>query len=225
MLMPGGRDYYFSMSLELQAQEAAFAALFEKNHARVHGLLTRIAGPNEADDLCQTAFVKAAQAWPTFRGEADAASWLHRIAVNTALDWMRSRQAHEAQLTLPLPEDSDQPLVPASAALSAAPTSPEQEVAEKDTHRCIREELAKLPDPYREVLTLRFLGELSEQEIADAVGISLGNVKVRLHRAKQEFREIVAARCDFYANELSCKPSSPQCCPASPDAGVGRTAV
>ncbi len=60
--------------------------------------------------------------------------------------------------------------------------------------------------------------ELNDQEIAAILGVTHGNAKVLLHRARQEFKEIIAARCDFYQNELSCKPTSPDCCRPGPAA-------
>jgi biotin operon repressor len=89
-------------------------------------------------------------------------------------------------------------------------------------HDCIRREMGKLPDAHRDVLMLSALGGLSDDEIAATLGISKGNVKVRLHRARQEFRKIIAARCDFYRNELSCKPSSPDCCADGDGRGAAR---
>jgi RNA polymerase sigma-70 factor, ECF subfamily len=83
-------------------------------------------------------------------------------------------------------------------------------------HECIRAEIVKLPAAYRDVLALNFLGQLDDEQIADTLGITLNNAKVRLHRARQEFKKIIAARCDFYKNELSCKPASPDCCAQPP---------
>jgi DNA-directed RNA polymerase specialized sigma24 family protein len=77
---------------------------------------------------------------------------------------------------------------------------------------CIRREIGKLPDTLRIVFMLSALGGLSDDEIASTLGISHNNTKVRLHRARQEFKKIIEARCDFYRNELSCKPTSPDCC-------------
>jgi Sigma-70, region 4 len=62
---------------------------------------------------------------------------------------------------------------------------------------------------------LSALGGLTDTEIAQTLGISHDNAKVRLHRARQEFKKIIEARCDFYRNELSCKPTSPDCCAPS----------
>ena len=199
-------------------QTDAFRALYASNQRRIRALLNRMVGAQDAEDLTQVTFAKAAKALPEFRGDAEISTWLHRMAVNVALDWLRGRPAHEARLTVPLSDSSAEDKAGAliNAAATDPPPSPEQETANKDMHDCIRGEIAKLPEPYRDVLALSFLGQLDDQQIADTLGITLANAKVRLHRARQEFKEIIAARCDFYRNELSCKPSSPDCCPATP---------
>lgn len=104
-----------------------------------------------------------------------------------------------------------------SADLNSGP-SPEQQLSHKDMRNCIRGEIGKLPDALRTVLMLSALGGLRDDEIARTLGISHDNAKVRLHRARQEFRKIIEARCDFYRNELSCKPTSFDCC-APPRSG------
>jgi RNA polymerase sigma-70 factor (ECF subfamily) len=197
-----------------------FRALYDANHGRVRRLLARMVGPQDAEDLTQAVFAKAAAALPSFRGEAEPWTWLYRIATNIASDWLRSRSTHEAKLTVPLADGSDEDM--RAAAIGVAEVdgrpSPEQELANKDVHACIRGEIGKLPDGHRDVLMLSALGGLSEDEISQTLGISKANAKVRLHRARQEFKKIIAARCDFYQNELSCKPSSPDCCAPSPTA-------
>jgi RNA polymerase sigma-70 factor, ECF subfamily len=201
-----------------------FRTLYEANHERVRRLLARVAGPQEAEDLTQTVFAKAANALPTFRGDAETSTWLYRIAVNAASDWLRSRSAHEAKLTVPLADASGDMRIAAidPAGVDSHP-SPEQQLSKKDMRDCIRREIGKLSDAHRDVLILSTLGGLSDDEIAKTLGASKGNVKVRLHRARQEFRKIIEARCDFYRNELSCKPSSPDCCtPTATNRGTAR---
>jgi RNA polymerase sigma-70 factor, ECF subfamily len=204
------------------AQIDPFGELYQANHRRIRVLLARMVGPQDAEDVAQNVFAKASKALPKFRGEAEAATWLYRIAVNAASDWLRSRSAHEAKLTVTLPETAGEGGVEGMAAISRPP-SPEEELARKDVSECLRGEIAKLPDAYRAVFMLNALGGLSDEEIAHTLGLSAANTRVRLHRARQEFRKIVAARCDFYSAELSCKPSSPDCCaPEAPDATSGR---
>jgi RNA polymerase sigma-70 factor, ECF subfamily len=200
-----------------------FRALYEANQGRVHRLLARVVGPQDAEDLTQVVFAKAAKALPAFRGDAETSTWLYRIAANVASDWLRSRSAHEAKLTVPLADTSDDDMraVAIGTAGVDRDQSPEQKLSHKDMHDCIRREMGKLSDAHRDVLMLSTLGGLSDDEVAATLGINKGNAKVRLHRARQEFRKIIEARCDFYRNELSCKPSSPDCCAASPAAGGG----
>jgi RNA polymerase sigma-70 factor, ECF subfamily len=192
----------------------AFKKLYEANYQRVRQLLARIAGPHEAEDLAQMVFAKAAKALPSFHGDAQPSTWLHRIAVNVASDWLRSRCAHEAKVTDRLPETQDGEAIETGARLALLDNqpSPEQELGRKDMRDCIRGEIGKLPLGHRTVFMLSALGGLTDEEIAEILGITRGNAKVRLHRARQEFRKIIEARCDFYQTELSCKPTSPDCC-------------
>jgi RNA polymerase sigma-70 factor (ECF subfamily) len=194
-----------------------FEMLYASNQGRIRRMLNRMVGPQDAEDLTQITFAKAAQALPKFRGDAEVSTWLHRLAVSVALDWLRSRAAHEAKLTGPLPEPSaeDKSAELTRTAATEPLPSPEQEVAHKDTNACIRAEIAKLAEPYRDILLLSFLAQLDDQQIANTLGLTLTNAKVRLHRARREFKKIIAARCDFYSNEFSCKPASPECCSAA----------
>jgi RNA polymerase sigma-70 factor, ECF subfamily len=191
-----------------------FRTLYDANHDRVHRLLARIAGPQEAEDLTQIVFAKATGALPQFRGDARASTWLYRIAANVAFDWLRSRSAREAKLTVHLPEG----LVEAtsreseSAAHFDIQSSPEHKLVRKDMRDCIRREIGHLPEGNREVLILGELGGLTDDEVAQTLGISRANAKVRLHRARAQLKKAIEARCDFYRTELSCAPNSSACC-------------
>lgn len=209
------------MGTPMKSEADPFRTLYDQNYQRIRGLLARMVGAQEAEDLAQAVFAKAAKALPTFRSEARTSTWLYRIAVNVAADWLRSRSTHEAKVTVPLPDspDEDMRTVATGADIDGQPT-PEQELARKDMRDCIRGEIGKLPEAHRSVFMLSALGGLTDEEIAQTLGISPGNVKVRLHRARQEFKKIIESRCDFYRNELSCKPTSPDCCaPSQPPKG------
>jgi len=213
------------MGAAMNDKADSFRTLYDSNHERVRRFLVRLVGPQEAEDLTQTVFAKAAKALPGFRGDAQTSTWLYRIAANVAADWLRGRPAHEAKLTVPLPDGSDEDMrVAATGSADVdSQSSPEQELARNDMRDCIRGEIGKLPEDHRTVFMLSALGGLTDDEIAQTLGISQGNAKVRLHRARQEFRKIIEARCDFYQTELSCKPTSPDCCaPAQPGAVPSR---
>jgi RNA polymerase sigma-70 factor (ECF subfamily) len=203
-----------NMNAETTSEPDRFRTLYAANHERVHRLLGRIAGPHDAEDLTQIVFAKAATALPRFRGEASASTWLYRIAANVASDWLRSRAAHEAKLTVHLPEVRDGETGEASAnvALPDPQASPEQRLVRKEMHDHIRREIGQLPEGSREVLILCQLGGLSDEEVAQTLGISRANAKVRLHRARAQLKQAIGAHCEFYRTELSCAPSSQACC-------------
>jgi RNA polymerase sigma-70 factor (ECF subfamily) len=203
----------------------SFRTLYDANHQRVRGLLTRMVGPQEAEDLTQAVFAKAAKALPAFHGEGQTSTWLYRIAVNAASDWLRSRSTQEAKLTVLLPDGSDEDMRAAaigSPDVDSKP-SPEEELSHKQMRACLEGEIGKLPEAHRIVLMMSALGGLTDDEIAQTLDISQSNTKVRLHRARQEFKKIIEARCDFYRNELSCKPTSPDCCTSAPPPAAARS--
>jgi len=156
-------------------------------------------GPQEAEDLTQMVFAEAAKALPQLRGDAQASTWLYRIAANIASDWLRSRSAREAKLTAHLPEVADAATSPGSASVAVLDTqlSPEQRLIHNDMHDHIRREIGQLPEGSREVLILGQLGGLTDEEAAQTLDISLANVKVRLHRARAQLKQAIGARCDF----------------------------
>jgi RNA polymerase sigma-70 factor (ECF subfamily) len=194
-----------------------FKTLYDANHQRVRQLLTRIVGPHVSEDLTQAVFAKAAKALPGFRGDAQASTWLYRIATHVASDWLRSRSAQEAKVTVQLPEEQqgEASVKGANPALVDDQVSPEQELVRKEMADCIRGEIGQLAQGYQTVLILGELGGLSDDEVATTLGITPANVRVRLHRARVQLRKIVEKRCDFYRRELDCEPSSATCCASS----------
>jgi len=101
----------------------------------------------------------------------------------------------------------------ANAAVPDPQPSPEQRLIRKQMRAFIRDEIGRLPRANRAAFILGELGGLNDEEVAQALGISLANAKVRLHRARAHLKTAIAARCDFYRTELSCAPNSPGCCP------------
>ena len=207
-------------STAVKREAASFRRLHDANRQRVERLLERMVGSREADDLTQVVFARAAKALPKFRGEAQTSTWLYRIAVNVASDWLRGRPAHEAKITVALQDALDDEVREPGAGSAALdiPPSPEQELIRKEMRACIRGVIEQLPDGHRSVLMLGELGGLTDDEIAQTLGISRGSAKVRLHRARGRLRAALKARCDFYRNEnneFACEPKPAAGC-ASP---------
>jgi RNA polymerase sigma-70 factor (ECF subfamily) len=191
-----------------------FRALYDANHERVRGLLARMVGPQEADDLTQVVFTNAAASLPSFRGQAQPWTWLYRIAANVASDYLRSRTGREAKVRADVVESCDQ------ATEATRQESPEQELIRKEMNECIRDVIGQLSETDRTVLLLGDLGGLGDNELAQSLGISEGTTKVRLHRARQRLKQALTGRCDFYRNddnEFACEPKPAACSTSSPE--------
>ncbi len=193
-----------------------FERLYNENHQRICQLLTRIVGRHEAEDLAQIVFAKAARALPGFRGDAQASTWLYRIAAHAASDWLRGRAAKEGKATAGLAgvhagEASHAVAGPDSLENNS---SPEQDLIRKEMCDCIRGVIGQLPEKHRTVLMLAELAGLADEEIAQTLGISRANAKVRLHRARAELKILLQKRCEFSRNEdneFVCEPKPAAC--------------
>jgi RNA polymerase sigma-70 factor, ECF subfamily len=138
-----------------------------------------------ARDAVQDAFLSAFRGIGRFDGEAQLATWLHRIVVNAALMKLRTRRRK--------PEQSIEPMLPgftedghhASRPVVAWTDSAEQSLLRREAREQVRAAIGGLPESYRTVLLLRDIEERSTREAADLVGISENALKLRLHRARQ----------------------------------------
>lgn len=153
------------------ADVAAFEQLYRRHHRRVHGVIVRLVGQasGRAEDLTQEAFVRAWQALPSFRFESAVSTWLHRLAVNTALMELRARRSR------PWQEDDDDALESV-----ATPDTAGRAVLGRDLERAV----ASLPPRARAVLVLHDVEGWKHEEIAGELGMAVGSSKAQLHRAR-----------------------------------------
>jgi RNA polymerase sigma-70 factor (ECF subfamily) len=138
---------------------------------------------NEADaeDVAQEAFLKAFHHLATFRSEAKFSTWLVGIALNEA----RSRLRREAVMRMESIDDAPEEGGHISPAiLRDWREVPSEALERKEVREMLQKAIASLPDIYREVFLLRDVEELNNLETAAALCITVGNVKVRLHRAR-----------------------------------------
>jgi len=157
-----------------------FDVVFQQYYARVYGILARLVGPDEADDIAQETFLRY-HARPPVRRPDDltdgTGAWLYRVATNLGFNALRSRKrrvAREERVTR-----AELPLF--------RPPDPEGEVVRDEERRAVQAALLKLPERARTVLVLR-QGGCSYAEIAAAVGIAPGSVGTTLVRAEAQFR-------------------------------------
>lgn len=152
----------------------AFQQLYREHVGRVYALCLRLsADPIRAEELTQDTFVRAWQKLGSFRGEAAFSSWLHRIAVNAALQTHRSENRRRARV---VPSENLEQVDDRASGASGANI---------DLERAIR----GLPPGARSVFILHDIEGYTHVEIAEMTGVAVGTSKAQLHRARRLLRE------------------------------------
>lgn len=163
----------------LAGDRSAFDSLFEKYQDYVYNIVYGIIGKSdEAHDVAQEVFVQVYRSLASFRRGSRFATWLYRIAVNRAVDAARASRNWR---WLPLNETLRATPDPAD--------SPTRTVERNEEHDIVQRVLQEVPVQHRDVLVLRYFQDLSVEEIAEVLGCSVTAAKVRLHRARQHFKE------------------------------------
>jgi RNA polymerase sigma factor (sigma-70 family) len=154
--------------------------LFERHHRRLYGFFLRLSGDRSAaEDLVQEVFVRLLKYRHTFKSDAEFTPWMFTLARNAAVDSFRSRPKE-------LQEDPEAP-EPAAPATAAA-DHPDERLETRERAALLHAALRKLAPEKRELLLLARFGEMKYDSIGELLGISVGAVKVRVHRALKELR-------------------------------------
>lgn len=155
---------------------SAFEALYRLHVRRVHAAVWRLTGSNDAraEELTQEAFIRAWQALPRFRFESAFGTWLHRLAVNTALMDLRARRVGEDM-------ETDDALL---ADLGDGDSAGMRTALGIDLEKAV----ASLPPRARAVLVLHDVEGWKHEEIADQLQMAVGSSKAQLHRARRLLR-------------------------------------
>ena len=143
----------------------------------------------DAEDVAQEAFIKAFRNLSTFRGDAKFSTWLISITLNEARNRLR-RQGIVRMQSLDEPPDEEGTVSP--ALLRDWREIPSETVEREEVRTLIKRAVETLPEIYRQVFLLRDVEELDVNETAQALSISISNVKVRLHRARMMLQKELA---------------------------------
>ena len=173
----------------------AFETLVERHEERLYRLALRLLrNDTDAREVLQDAFLSAWQNLGAFAGRAQFGSWIYRVTLNAALMLLRSRRRRPTVSV----EDVSESAV--DDALAAAPDHaandwtrrPDEQLQSVELKQHIQSALDELPEILRVVFVLRDVEELSTEETADALGITVQAVKTRLHRARLALRASIS---------------------------------
>ncbi len=159
----------------------AFGVLIERYKGKVFSLAYGFTRDRAAaDDLAQEVFIKAYFSLPRFKARSEFGTWLYRIAVNNAKDYLRKNRSRLRDVSI---EDVGE------QRLASDEKSHEDVRSEEERRALVLAALERLPEKYRVILTLRDIEGMSYEDIARILDLSPGTVDSRLHRARQKLRQ------------------------------------
>lgn len=160
----------------------------------IHSVLRRYSEDDEtARDLVQETFFQALRSLPEFRGDSKITTWLHSIAKNVALTRHRENKRHSylEEETLEHVQATSRP-----DTLASTTSTPVEHAERDDENGLLYEAMGTLSESYRQIIRLRDLEERSTKEVAERLGLTRVNVRVRLHRARKALRDELEDRFD-----------------------------
>jgi RNA polymerase sigma-70 factor (ECF subfamily) len=151
-----------------------------------------------ADDLTQETFIKAHNSLDSLKDVSKIKSWLIRIAYNLCLDHFKTASKNRFDSLDSIEEVFSANILPMA-----------KQLERNEMSKCVQDKMLLLPQSYRTILCLSDIVGLTHSEIAEVLDVNVGNVKVRLHRARMKMRDILNQHCNFGNDEravLVCTP-------------------
>ncbi|MGC2170243.1 MAG: sigma-70 family RNA polymerase sigma factor [Candidatus Sulfotelmatobacter sp.] len=206
----GARTQEAAIVADLKSgSEEAYAWLIGEFQRPVYGLVYRMmSDPADAADTTQDVFLKVFRGMKHFHGESSLKTWIYRIAVHEATNRKRWWFRHKAKETSidPAEEDAAAGHEAMQNALTDRGESPFDNVAHREVQKRVDAELRRIAEPYRTTLILRDLEEMSYEEIAEVLQVSLGTVKSRITRGRQALKQRLAPYVREVGGELGLSP-------------------
>ncbi len=166
-----------------RGDKQAFDLLVLKYQRKIMRLLSRmIRDPSEIEDVAQESFIKAYRALPQFRGESAFYTWLYRIAINTARNWLA--QNNRRPSTPSAQENEDGETFDATDNLTDS-SNPESEMASRQIAETVNKAMNDLPEDLRNAIVMREIDGMSYEDIAESMSCPIGTVRSRIFRARE----------------------------------------
>jgi RNA polymerase sigma-70 factor, ECF subfamily len=170
-----------------RGDKAAFDLLVAKYQRKIFRLLSRLVrDPAEIEDVAQEAFIKAYRALPNFRGDSAFYTWLYRIAINTAKNYLVS-QGRRAPTTTEANVEEAETFDDADQLRDL--NTPDSMLLTKQVAEAVNRAIDQLPEDLKTAIVLRELEGLSYEEIAESMGCPIGTVRSRIFRAREAIAE------------------------------------
>ncbi|HEY4373315.1 MAG TPA: RNA polymerase sigma factor RpoE [Burkholderiales bacterium] len=181
-----------------QGDKQAFELLVAKYQRKLLRLISRLVrDPAEAEDVAQDAFIKAYRALPQFRGDSAFYTWLYRIGVNTAKNYLVSQGRRPPSST---EKDAEEAETFDDADALRDINTPESILLSKEIANTVNAAMAKLPEELRTAISLREIEGLSYDEISEVMNCPIGTVRSRIFRAREaiaaELRPLLGTSAD-----------------------------
>jgi len=157
-----------------RGEHRAMEALYHRYKRRVFGLVTRIVGSGESEEVAQEVFVRIFRGLGRFRGDSQLSTWIYRLSVNAALTHVTRRPKYDV--------DED--------ALAKVP-APDRALPDPSLSHRLERAMIQLPAGYRAVLVLHDMEGLNHEEIANILGCQVGTSKSQLHKARARMRDLL----------------------------------
>jgi len=165
-----------------KGDKSAYDLLVIKYQYKIIQLVNRyVKDPSEAQDVAQEAFIKAYRALGNFRGESAFYTWLYRIAINTAKNYLVARSRRSTDYEIDIDDAEQLHNVPELKGLD----TPEQHLLNEEIIEAIKTAIEKLPEEMRIAITLREFEGMSYEEIAETMDCPVGTVRSRIFRARE----------------------------------------
>ncbi|AEG01174.1 MAG: RNA polymerase sigma factor RpoE [Methylomonas sp.] len=169
-----------------QGDKSAFDLLVIKYQHRIVHLVNRyVKDPSEAQDVAQDSFIKAYKALGDFRGDSAFYTWLYRIAINTAKNYLLSRSRRHSDYEVDMQDAEQTENAPQLKDIE----TPEHQLMNDQIIAVIKSAIEKLPEEMRIAITLREFEGMSYEEIAEAMDCPIGTVRSRIFRAREAIDE------------------------------------
>jgi RNA polymerase sigma-70 factor (ECF subfamily) len=181
----------------------SLSQIYESYHGRVVAYAGKLLGREEADDVAQEVFVKVGRSLNTLTDPSSLTPWIYAITLNTVRDTIRKRRAGPDGFTVPASTSGvDGETEPAVARIADTRSrTPEEVAARNEMVACYLDFVRKLPARYYDVYVLSEFDNLSNDEIASRLSLTLSTAKIRLHRARAMLNAELRKNCRCYHNE------------------------